>query len=98
MYNSSLAIFIISLVLSVNATIHELIVGTFSSKFLYTVEFDDEALTLSLLGNISVPYAGNWIAFNVGFNSMICPSSSIVAEYNAARQKKPLYHSLRPIQ
>lgn len=57
---------ILSLVLGVDATIHELIVGTFSTKFLYTVEFDDEALTLSLLANTSVPYAGNWIAFNVG--------------------------------
>ncbi|KAL1861647.1 hypothetical protein Daus18300_008763 [Diaporthe australafricana] len=63
MYTSPLAIFI-SLIFNVNATIHELIVGTFSTKFLYTVEFDDEALTLSLLANISVPYAGNWIAFN----------------------------------
>lgn len=55
-----------SLTLAVHATIHELIVGTFSTKFLYTVEFDDEALTLSLSANTSVPYAGNWIAFNVG--------------------------------
>lgn len=64
MFTSFLAVS--SLVLGVNATIHELIVGTFSTKFLYTVQFDDEALTLSLLANISVPYAGNWIAFNVG--------------------------------
>lgn len=64
MYTPFLTIF--SLVLGVDATIHELIVGTFSTKFLYTVEFDDEALTLSLLANTSVPYAGNWIAFNVG--------------------------------
>lgn len=65
MYASFLAI--LSLALRADAAIHELIVGTFSTKFLYTVEFDDEALTLSLLANISVPYAGNWIAFNVGF-------------------------------
>lgn len=65
MYTSFLAIS--SLVLGANAAIHELIVGTFSTKFLYTVEFDDEALTLSLSANISVPYAGNWIAFDVGF-------------------------------
>lgn len=64
MYTSLLTIF--SLAVGANATIHELIVGTFSTKFLYTVEFDDEALTLSLLANMSVPYAGNWIAFNVG--------------------------------
>lgn len=58
---------ILTLVLGVHAAIHELIVGTFSTKFLYTVEFDDEALTLSLVGNISVPFAGNWIAFDVSF-------------------------------
>lgn len=67
MYFSFLAI--LSLALKVNAAVHELIVGTFSTKFLYTVEFDDEALTLNLLANISVPYAGNWIAFNVGLTS-----------------------------
>lgn len=63
MYTSFIAI--LALILEVHATVHELIVGTFSTKFLYTVEFDDEALTLSLLANISLPYAGNWIAFNV---------------------------------
>lgn len=65
MYTSLIAI--LTLVLEVHATVHELIVGTFSTRFLYTVEFDDEALTLNLLANISVPYAGNWIAFNVCF-------------------------------
>lgn len=77
MYTSLLTIF--SLAVGANATIHELIVGTFSTKFLYTVEFDDEALTLSLLANMSVPYAGNWIAFNVGFTP-----------YSALRQAPPL--------
>lgn len=79
MYTSFLAIFI-SLVFGINATIHELIVGTFSTKFLYTVEFDDEALTLSLSANMSVPYAGNWIAFNVGFTPNSVPSWIIVAK------------------
>jgi carboxy-cis,cis-muconate cyclase len=54
-----------SLILGAHAAIHELIIGTFSTKSLYTVEFDDEALTLNLIANTSVPYAGNWIAFNV---------------------------------
>ncbi|KAK9424084.1 putative Carboxy-cis,cis-muconate cyclase [Seiridium unicorne] len=53
------------LLAAVRAAIHELIVGTFSTKFLYTVEFDDETLTLSLLANTSVPFAGNWISFSV---------------------------------
>lgn len=63
MYTSFIVV--LALILAVHATVHELIVGTFSTKFLYTVEFDDEALTLNLLANTSVPYAGNWIAFNV---------------------------------
>lgn len=66
MYTSFLTL--LCLALGAHAAIHELIVGTFSTKFLYTVEFDDEALTLSLLAKIPVPYAGNWIAFNVGFS------------------------------
>ncbi|KAK6072561.1 hypothetical protein SCUP234_09111 [Seiridium cupressi] len=53
------------LLAAVHAVIHELIVGTFSTKFLYTVEFDDETLTLSLVANTSVPFAGNWISFSV---------------------------------
>lgn len=77
MYTSLFPIF--SLVIGANAAIHELILGTFSTKFLYTVEFDDEALTLSLLANMFVPYAGNWIAFNVGSTP-----------YSALRRAPPL--------
>lgn len=64
MYPSALAVISCFLVL-IEAAIHELIVGTFSTRFLYTVEFDDETLTLALVANTSVPYAGNWIALNV---------------------------------
>lgn len=81
MYTS--LIVILALILQVHATVHELIVGTFSTKFLYTVEFDDEALTLNLLANISVPYAGNWIAFNVFFSPHY-PFTSTIAKSNTA--------------
>lgn len=56
---------LICLLSAAHAAVHELIVGTFSTKSLYTVEFDDEASSLRLIANTSVPYAGNWIAFSV---------------------------------
>ncbi|KAI0151633.1 hypothetical protein GGR57DRAFT_513946 [Xylariaceae sp. FL1272] len=52
------------LLLGAQAHISRLIVGTFSTKFLYTVEYDDEQETISLIGNTSVPYAANWIALD----------------------------------
>lgn len=48
-----------------NAATHELIVGTFGTKVLYTLEFDDTALTLDLVANTSVPVAGSWVALSV---------------------------------
>ncbi|KAI1843007.1 hypothetical protein JX266_010860 [Neoarthrinium moseri] len=53
-----------SLAISANALIHELLVGTFGTKSLYTIEFDDEALTLELAANTSVPVSGSWIALS----------------------------------
>ena len=41
---------------------HDLIVGTFSHGRLFTVRFDDEALTLDEIGATSVPYANSWIS------------------------------------
>ncbi|KAI1324541.1 hypothetical protein F5Y16DRAFT_423849 [Xylariaceae sp. FL0255] len=55
---------LIAFVTGANSALHELLVGTFSTKFIYTVEFDDEASTLRLVGNQSVPYAANWLAFS----------------------------------
>ncbi|KAI0149003.1 carboxy-cis,cis-muconate cyclase [Pestalotiopsis sp. NC0098] len=55
---------LLSLVAVANAATHELIVGTFGTKSLYTVEFDDEALTLDLVANTSVPAAGSWLALS----------------------------------
>ncbi|KAH6653218.1 Lactonase, 7-bladed beta-propeller-domain-containing protein [Truncatella angustata] len=49
---------------TINAATHELIVGTFGTKALYTLEFDDEALTLELVANTSVPVAGSWLALS----------------------------------
>lgn len=66
MYGSTLgAAALLSAASVVNAATHELIVGTFGTSFLYTVEFDDEALTLDLVANTSVPNPNSWLNFNV---------------------------------
>jgi carboxy-cis,cis-muconate cyclase len=61
---SSLAF--LSLLTAVSADLHHLIVGTFGTKKLYTLEFDDSALTLELIGNYSANAASSWIALSVG--------------------------------
>ena len=45
--------------------VHELVVGSISSRFVYTGAFDDEALTLELIANISTPTINSWIALSV---------------------------------
>lgn len=47
------------------ATVHEMIVGSFVSKNLYTIAFDDVEKSLGLIANFSVPAASSWIALNV---------------------------------
>ena len=51
---------------------HDIIVGTFSHPRLYTVRFDDEALTLNQIEAIDVPYPNSWISLS----ARSCPSSS----------------------
>ncbi|KAJ1328211.1 carboxy-cis,cis-muconate cyclase [Microdochium nivale] len=46
------------------AAVHEMIVGSFVSKNLYTIAFDDVEKSLSLIANFSVPAASSWIALN----------------------------------
>ncbi|ETS77426.1 hypothetical protein PFICI_11300 [Pestalotiopsis fici W106-1] len=53
-----------SLLAFAHALTHQLIIGTLGTKSLYTVEFDDEASTLKLLANTSVPVPGSWITLN----------------------------------
>lgn len=43
---------------------HHLLVSTFSVDSIYSVEFDDESLTMSLIANNSATAAG-WITTNV---------------------------------
>lgn len=48
-----------------SAATHELIVGTFGTPFLYTINFNDETLTLEQTANTSVPIASSWLSLNV---------------------------------
>lgn len=53
------------LVASVRAATHELVVGTFVTKALYTLSFDDQDLSLDLIANISVEAPRSWISLSV---------------------------------
>ncbi|KAH6664414.1 putative carboxy-cis,cis-muconate cyclase [Halenospora varia] len=44
--------------------IHHLIAGTFGTTNLYTLEFDDVALTLNMIANTSTAVASSWIALS----------------------------------
>ncbi|KAH8659765.1 carboxy-cis,cis-muconate cyclase [Xylariales sp. PMI_506] len=63
MYHSIRALSLLSFSSAVLAVTHELIVGTFGTKVLYTLEFDDETLALELIANTSVPASGSSPAF-----------------------------------
>ncbi|KAI0147224.1 carboxy-cis,cis-muconate cyclase [Xylariaceae sp. FL1272] len=43
---------------------HTMIVGTFSTHALYTVEYDDEARSLALVANNSVQHASSWLTLS----------------------------------
>jgi len=60
---SSLAV--LGLLNAVTADLHQLIVGTFGTDFLYTLEFDDATLALEMIGNTSTDAANSWIALSV---------------------------------
>ncbi|CAJ2512503.1 Uu.00g055180.m01.CDS01 [Anthostomella pinea] len=69
-----------------HAATHDLIVGTFGTKALYTLEFDDEALTLDLVANTSTTISSSWIALSnatsIGLDKAVvaggnCTSTSI---------------------
>lgn len=52
----------------VKADVHQLIIGTFGTSKLYTLEFDDAALTLNLIGNYTANAASSWIALSVSIS------------------------------
>lgn len=47
-----------------HAATHQIIIGTFSTSFLYTVEFDDETNSLTLLKNSTAAAAHQWLTLS----------------------------------
>jgi carboxy-cis,cis-muconate cyclase len=65
MFPISTFIAVLSILKAAEATVHHLFVGTFGAASLYTVAFDDEALTLELVKNSTASTGHSWIAFDV---------------------------------
>lgn len=63
LYSAPLAL--LGLVMGVKGDLHQLLVGTFGTEKLYTLEFDDVALTMALIGNYTASAASSWIALSV---------------------------------
>lgn len=62
----------LSLLCAVKGELHQLIIGTFGTEKLYTLEFDDSALTLELIGNLNTSAASSWIALSVSISENNC--------------------------
>lgn len=65
MRNSVISSLLLGAAKLVNGDLHQLIVGTFGTNSLYTLEFDDVALTLDLLQNYTAAVSSSWIALSV---------------------------------
>lgn len=50
---------------AVQADLHQIFVGTYSTDFIYTIEFDDETKSLSLLENSTAVAGSSWITLSV---------------------------------
>lgn len=72
----------IALVSSASGTLHHLFVGTFSNSAVYTLEFDDEALTLQLVKKNSASTSHSWIAFDHSKSNVYGVAGTAVASYS----------------
>ncbi|TVY59276.1 Carboxy-cis,cis-muconate cyclase, partial [Lachnellula cervina] len=61
---SFVSLAVLGLFATVRGDVHQLIVGTFGTESLYTLEFDDVALTMDLIGNYTASAASSWIALS----------------------------------
>lgn len=50
---------------SVQADLHQIFVGTYSTDFIYTIEFDDVSKYLTLLKNSTALAGSSWLALSV---------------------------------
>lgn len=62
---------------------HQIIIGTFSTSFLYTVEFDDEANTLSLLKNSTAAAAHQWLSLSADKKNLYGTAGSSVMQMDS---------------
>ncbi|KAI1828256.1 carboxy-cis,cis-muconate cyclase [Xylaria intraflava] len=60
----ALILFLSALDPSVSAAKHKIVVGTFSTEFLYTLEYDDRIRSLALAARSPVSAASSWITLN----------------------------------
>lgn len=65
MRNSIFSLLLLGAANAVKGDLHQLIVGTFGTNSLYTLEFDDVALTLDLVQNYTAAVSSSWIALSV---------------------------------
>lgn len=67
------ALLVLSLVPSIKALNHQLIVGTFGTPYLYTLDFEDATRTLTLASNTSVNVSSSWISLSVSRQIFLFP-------------------------
>ncbi|RDW94631.1 hypothetical protein BP5796_00394 [Coleophoma crateriformis] len=78
---ASTPVALLGLATAVMGEVHQLIVGTFGTEYLYTLQFDDQALTLDLVGNMSTNAASSWIALSHDKKNLYGTSSNIPTGY-----------------
>jgi hypothetical protein len=69
-FSKLLGLACLSLAGTVTADIHHLFAGTFGSAYVYSLDFDDQALTLTLANTIDSHASHSWIAFDVRLPSL----------------------------
>ena len=65
MRSTTAALFLGALAKLISGETHQLIIGTFGTDALYTVEFDDNALTLDLVKTTNTTTASSWLGLSV---------------------------------
>jgi carboxy-cis,cis-muconate cyclase len=79
---SALFLVLSNVATTVTAAKHTLVVGTFSTEFLYTLDYDDEQGTLMQVARSVVPAASSWLTLNVNADfSYACASKAILSTY-----------------
>jgi hypothetical protein len=89
-FSKLLALACVSLAGTVTADVHHLFTGTFGSAYVYSIEFDDQALTLTLANTIASHASHSWIAFDVRFLTTKSTKSSLLTT-SLVPEEEPLW-------